>query len=124
MSKFTTNLDGVEELERELGRLHNLDITSIRKRQLVEIFNRGKRNTPVGLYPKGSYRKGGQLRKSLKMTKDEVGYSKEYAPHIEYGHRTINGGFVQGQFFLKENVDEQREIYIKDLKSLLRNRRG
>ena len=54
------------------------------------------------------------------MEGGEVGYTKEYAPHVEYGHRTRNGGFVQGQHFLKNNVDAQMPIYYKDLKEALK----
>ncbi|MCO8194398.1 MULTISPECIES: hypothetical protein [unclassified Anaerofustis] len=39
--------------------------------------------------------------------------------HVEYGHRVvIHGkqvGYVNGQYFLKKNVDIQRDIYKKDL---------
>lgn len=44
-----------------------------------------------------------------------MGYIKEYAPHVEYGHRTINGGWVPGQRFLKANADAQALIYYQDL---------
>lgn len=55
--------------------------------------NRGGSNgTPVDT---------GELRLSSGATDDEVGYNAEYAPHVEYGHRTKNGGYVQGQRFCK-----------------------
>ena len=41
--------------------------------------------------------------------------TRSYAPHVEYGHRTVNGGYVQGQRFLKRNVDTQRPIFKQDL---------
>lgn len=119
MARMQIELMGVEELQKELDRLYEFDLKKVNQRHLKEIFNRGKDNTPVG-----NYKGGGQLRKSLTMAKDEVGYTKEYAPHVEYGHRTVNGGFVQGQLFFKNNVDEQRELYHKDLKRLLKNERG
>ncbi len=43
--------------------------------------------------------------------KDIVGYTKSYAPHVEYGHRKIGGGWVNGQFYLKKGVEHQRKIY-------------
>lgn len=53
----------------------------------------------------------GELRASIKtktINENEVKiYSnKEYAPHMEYGHRTRNGGFVEGKYFLKNSIDE------------------
>lgn len=44
------------------------------------------------------------------------------APHVEYGHRTINNGWVHGQRFLQANVDEQRMIYFMDLQKELREK--
>lgn len=29
-----------------------------------------------------------------------------YAPYVEYGHRTVNGGFVDGQFMMTISLDE------------------
>ena len=57
----------------------------------------------------------GELRESSGVQGDEMGYTKEYSPHVEYGYRTVGGGFVRGQHFLKENVDTQRPIYKQDL---------
>ena len=44
-----------------------------------------------------------------------MGYTRVYAPHVEYGHRTIDGGFVEGQRFLQRNVEIQQPIYHRDL---------
>lgn len=32
-----------------------------------------------------------------------------YAPHVEYGHKTINGGFVDGQFMMTISIDEMQD---------------
>lgn len=32
-----------------------------------------------------------------------------YAEYVEKGHRTVNGGWVEGQFFLKATVEELEE---------------
>lgn len=47
-------------------------------------------------------------------------YEKEDAPHVEYGHRTVDGGWVPGQRFLKKNVDTQAFIYYQDLLNAIR----
>ena len=54
----------------------------------------------------------------------EMGYTKEYAPHVEYGHRTRNGGWVPGQFFLKRLVDEQEGEFTKDIEGVLNAKLG
>lgn len=33
----------------------------------------------------------------------------EYASHVEYGHRTVNGGFVEGQFMMTISMDEMQD---------------
>lgn len=119
MGKFKVTLAGMEELEAELSRLDSIRLEAIQKKQLTHILNRARnmgaaKGTPVDT---------GELRLSSGMSKDEVGYTAEYAPHVEYGHRTINGGFVQGQRFLQANVDRQREIYKTDIRRALRNER-
>lgn len=101
------------DLAGELQRLSKLRFDAVITKNMAQIFQRGKSEggTPVDT---------GELRISLTQSKDEVGYVKDYAPHVEYGHRTRGGGFVRGQFFLKKNVDAQRPIFIEDLKRELR----
>lgn len=131
-NKIKIELMGIEEIEEELQRLYQFDkFDKLNEKHLTAIFNRGMENTPVG-----DYKLGGQLRKTLTMTKDEVGYTEEYAPHVEYGHKQQPGKFipvlkkrlkasyVQGRYFFKKNVDEQREIYHEDLKRKLKKERG
>ena len=102
--------EGIEELERELKRLNEVRFEGIVTKNLTQMFNRAKSLTPV---------KSGELRQSVSKDKEELGYTKDYAPHVEYGHRVvIHGkqvGYVDGQYFLKKNVDIQRDIYKKDL---------
>lgn len=113
----------------ELSRLGRLRFDAVVEKSMTQIYNRGKQNskasglgTPVGDYPPGSGRVGGQLRQSLGQSGDVVGYAKSYAPHVEYGHRTRGGGYVQGQRFLHDNVEEQRPIFREDLKKHLRGK--
>lgn len=108
MGKFNVKLDGIEELESELQRLNSVRFEAVVEKQTVQMLNRARQpgGTPVDT---------GELRQSSSATRDEMGYIAEYAPHVEYGHRTINGGYVTGQHFLKENVNRQRPIYKEDL---------
>lgn len=112
---------GVDKLAKELKRLNSIRFDGVCKKQIGEIQKRAQKNfketgegTPVGEYV--GRRQGGELRKEFKFNgKDEVGYTKKYAPHVEYGHRTRGGGFVPGQYYFKKNVDKQREIFEIDL---------
>lgn len=107
-----TSLTGDKELDDKLKQMSAIDFDAIATKSLTQIYNRGKNDggTPV---------KTGQLRLSLMMGADEVGYTKDYAPHVEYGHRTRGGGFVEGQLFLKKNVDAQAKIFAQDIKKAI-----
>ena len=99
-------------LAHELDRLSHLRFEAVVLKNMTQIYNRGKSGgTPVDT---------GELRISLTQVGDTVGYTKDYAPHVEYGHRTRGGGYVQGQHFLKKNVDTQRPIFEEDLRRELR----
>ena len=102
------SVDGIPELEAELNRIDSIRWEAVRKKQLTEILNRARSSggTPVD---------SGELRLSSSVSGEEMGYTKDYAPHVEYGHRTISGGYVQGQRFLRDNVEAQRNIYREDL---------
>lgn len=102
----------VDGLAKELDRLSHLRFEAVVLKNMTQIYSRGKSGgTPVDT---------GELRISLTQTGDTVGYTKDYAPHVEYGHRTRGGGYVQGQHFLKKNVDVQRPIFEEDLRRELR----
>ena len=110
---FRLSIDGIPALEKELNKLSSIRWEAIRKKQVVQLLNRARESggTPVD---------SGELRKSSGTSGETMGYAKEYAPHVEYGHRTINGGYVEGQYYLKRNVDTQREIYRQDLLNAIR----
>lgn len=112
--KIEIDFEGMSELENELQRLSSIRLDAVREKQTSEMFNRAKKSdipedggTPVD---------SGEMRLSLGTIPGErVGYTKEYAPHVEYGHRTRNDGYVDGQKFLYHNVEIQEEIYREDL---------
>ena len=122
MAGFKIALEGVEELENRLNQLNSVRWEAVRKKQTAQMLNRARQSggTPVSTEktrPKGPH---GELRQSSSSSGEEVGYTKEYGPHVEYGHRTVNGGFVPGQRFLQRNVETQRTIYKKDLLDAIR----
>lgn len=122
MAGFKIALEGVEELENRLNQLNSVRWEAVRKKQTAQMLNRARQSggTPVSTEktrPKGPH---GELRQSSSSSGEEVGYTKEYGPYVEYGHRTVNGGFVPGQRFLQRNVETQRKIYKKDLLDAIR----
>ncbi len=103
----------LNDLEGKLNRLSHVRLEAVVIKNMTQIYNRGKANggTPVDT---------GELRLSLGQSGDTVGYTKDYAPHVEYGHRTVNGGYVEGQRFLQRNVKAQEPIFRQDLIDQLR----
>lgn len=114
------------DLKGEFERLSEVDLERVLVNNMGEIYNRGKQT-----YTKADFGPGvgtpvdtGELRESLGQSEDglTVGYTKEYAPHVEFGHRTVNGGWVPGQRFLQNNVEIQKPILMKDLQNALKGK--
>lgn len=110
---------GFRELEAELNRLNSVRFDAVVKKQTAELLNRARAagGTPVDT---------GELRNSSSADLNDgvMGYTASYGAHVEYGHRTRNGGYVQGQRFLQRNVDIQRPIYKQDLINAVKKERG
>lgn len=108
-------LIGAEEIEQKLGQLGDLDWDKIYAVQGEEMLIRSDMVTPY---------KTGELRNSAYYEDGEFGYSADYAPDVNYGHRTRSGGFVEGRHFLEEVVNGQeeqfRELVLKELEGNLR----
>lgn len=98
--------------------------------------------TPVGKYPKGLGKKGGTLRRgwgakngsssheyaqSLMVRKSggmymvEIINPIEYASYVEFGHRTVNGGWVPGKFMLTISEEKLKTIAPKVLEKKLQD---
>lgn len=109
---FSLTLRDVDGLAKKLKRLESARFDAVVIKNMAEIYNRGKATaTPVDT---------DELRMSLGQRGDLVGYAKDYAAHVEYGHRTRGNGYVRGQRYLKGNVDRQRPIFKRDLVEKLR----
>lgn len=107
--RYNITVDGCEELAAALKSASSVRFQGVAKITAQEIYNRGMNGgTPVDT---------GELRQSLSIEvsgeKASVGYTKDYAPHVEFGHRTRNGGYVAGQHYLQRNVETQRPRYKK-----------
>lgn len=115
--RFDWNGKQLNDLQMKLLEKSLLDFAAVSNKNIRDIFARSQQS---GGTPVGDYLGGGGLRKSVRYAKDSMGYLMDYAPHVEYGHRTRNGGYVPGQYYLKRNVDTQRPIYKQDLKNKLK----
>ena len=104
---------GYPELMKKLKAMNAIRFEGVVKEQAAQMYQRAaKKGASGGGTPVAS----GELRKSRYQKKDEFGYTKEYAPHVEYGHRTRGGGgFVPGQYYLRSNVQAQAPIFKEDL---------
>lgn len=122
MSGIKMSIEGIPALEKELRRLNSVRFDAVGKKQLAQMLNRARQpgGTPVSTEKTRPGGPHGELRLSSSVNEDEMGYMVEYAPHVEYGHRTNDGGFVQGQHFLQNNVDIQRPIYKQDLQKAIK----
>ena len=119
------DFEQLRELQERLQKLQSIDLNKfcedaskeLAARLLALVIPR----TPVGDYPKETGKEGGTLRRGWTAGKETTpgAYAKslpveksgnyyiirvinpvEYASYVEFGHRTVNGGFVEGQYFL------------------------
>lgn len=44
----------------------------------------------------------------------------EYANHVEYGHRTRNGGYVKGVKMLHKAVAHRKSVFLQDTRKIMR----
>ena len=119
--------DGLEEFQKKIDMLNRSGIDDIcveaskalAARLLALVIPR----TPVGVYPAGSGKQGGTLRRgwggraqNFDVRKEGHNYvveiinPTEYASYVEFGHRTRNGGWVPGQYFLTISEERLRNI--------------
>ena len=99
--------------------------------------------TPIGKYPKSSGKKGGTLQRgwgpenvneamlyaySLPVTKKgdtyviEIVNPVEYASYVEFGHRTVNDGFVEGRRMLEVSVENLKKVSPEVLEKIVLNK--
>lgn len=97
---------GAEEIEQKLSELADVNWDDIQAKQGADMLERSDVITP--------YRTG-NLRQSAYYGDGEFGYTADYAPDVNYGHRTKSGGYVEGRHFLEEIVNAQAEKYREDV---------
>lgn len=79
--EINIRLYGLETLEAELRAMNSVRFDAVQKKQLTQLLNRarGPGGTPVD---------SGELRKSSGVSKDEMGYTVEYALRICDAYKT------------------------------------
>lgn len=116
--KITVNID--RGLTAALSGLSQVRLDAVKRKQATEMLNRARS-------PGGTPVDSRELLKSSSADADSMGYTKEYAGHVEYGHRqkTRNGvKMVEGQRYLRKNADTQAPIYKADVENQLRRIMG
>lgn len=113
-------LEGIEDIVAVMERLRELDLTPVFSKQIGDMWNRSNgTNAASGGTPYDT----GDLKKSrfkkVNAKEGVFGYNIDYAPHVEFGHRTRNGGYVPGQYFLRSNLEAQKKIYKSDVEKVV-----
>lgn len=70
----------------------------------------------------------GELKNSVFTILDSdlsgrIGYSKSYAPHVEYGHRVTKKGetyVLPGQYYFRANINRQKGTIKDDMEKMLK----
>lgn len=136
-----------QKLEENLGDDQiNLFIEACAKELAARLLAKVIRRTPVGQYPRGSGKVGGTLRRGWTNGRNEPAntYANsltvnhfgdvyvieiinpvEYAPYVEYGHRTRGGeGWVEGKFMLTISEQEIQSDAPRILENKLKRKLG
>lgn len=127
-------IHGADEIQKVLDGLSDVRLDAIKAKQVTEISKRAA--GPLGT-PGATPRDEGELRISAHADYNDFsfGYSKEYAPHVEYGHakgtrskkklkrlrsfinKLFHRNYVEGQYYLRTNVEMQKPIYRQDVEN-------
>ena len=113
----SVSVSGTKDLEQKLQRMNQIRFDAVVEKQAVQMVDRAtaSHNPAQGGTPYDTGEMLQSVQRAGNCISAEVGYTKEYAPHVEYGHRTKNGNWIPGQHFLQKNVDIQRPIFQRDL---------
>lgn len=144
-------IDGVSEWLKKLERL-NREVPEKLEQALTDeandIIYDVKKETPVGKYTNPvrfttrdgkevsfkvkSIPPGGELQSKWEKEKTgkfkwEIFNNTEYANHVEYGHRIIQGkskklkGYVKGRYMLHKSMRKGKRRLVKNLNTLMKN---
>lgn len=103
-SELQAFADSLQTMTNNMSEIMDLCAKELAQRLIRKVIKR----TPVGVYSKKSGKKGGTLKKGWSQDGKykiyhspsacliEIKNPVEYASYVEYGHRTVNGGWVSG----------------------------
>lgn len=128
MSIIQLKLFNDEDFARRMRGLQKIDMRSLYADTVASMMRRSRANGEKkrkAVSPATPYRHG-YLNRSRKTAVKEsggyFGYSAEYAPHVEYGHRLVrNGrqvGYVKGQHFLRANIKMEAKLFKKRIQKV------
>lgn len=120
MKIMSFKINGLDKLDRKLTRIIKETpgmVEDVLNQQAELLIGEAKDYTPV---------KSGTLRREWHRTDAtdgsvEVYNNMEYANHVEYGHRTLNGGFVKGRKMLQRAIDKRKREFFDDTKVIVQN---
>ena len=134
MGKF--DYRGLVEFQEQLQKLQNPDVfvELCAKELAARLLRMVVKRTPVGEYPQSTGKKGGTLRRGWtigEIRKEGSAYiidivnPVEYAPYVEYGHRTSDHkGWVPGNFMMTISEQELEQIAPKVLENKIKDYLG
>ena len=129
----------LETLERELQPLFK----EVTREAGTRVLSRAIDYTPTGIYDKpvdfvtkdGKHvffvprtgKMGGTLKRGWSGRLEGNNTFKilnptYYAPYVEYGHRTVNGGFVDGKYMLKQAITDTEPEFEQMIRDRIINR--
>ena len=115
------DLDGLPALEVKFRSMNEKRWAGVADKNLTQMFNRGARSpgTPIETGELRQARRVIKVKEVGGVTEGSFGYTKDYGPHVEFGHRIVRAGrqvgYVSGQKFLFNNVQAQQKIYHRDM---------
>ena len=112
-------ITGFEELYKRLDKIAN---SQVKLNRFVAQHGEILRSEAVKNTPKDTGRLQGSWKRSrAAQSKSEVYNNTEYAAHVEYGHRTRNGGFVKGRKMLHRAILTHKKNFEENTKAILEN---
>ncbi len=144
------NFDGLKDFRKKISNLEKKKVDEFMelcaKELAARLLAKVIKRTPVGVYPSGSGKVGGTLRRgwtagksqSAKSYADsltiqhignvykiEITNPVEYSSYVEHGHRTRNHkGWVEGKFMLTISEQELQTIAPKVLENKIKKLLG
>lgn len=127
----------LEELQKKIDKTQkSMDsvMEACAKELAARLLASVTRNTPTGIYPSGSGKVGGTLKRGWTVGQVEKVGNKyqveiknpiEYASYVEFGHRTRNHkGWVEGKFMLTISEQEIQSIAPRILENKIKKLLG